>query len=338
MSALCPSPSASNPSFHSGAAITRMCSLSALHFDETHGARCPVSLKEHFRAEQHLTRAICLCSWILWCPAARLCVPRRFVNHAVLKCPFPLWPLDTQTQPKKCRHFSIYTICFVLYLIPSSPYCIKDFDVSYLQLCGDTPADVHHLFQGQVEVHTVKYCIVPLPRVVLLHSLRVCFLWREGQLSPERFHLVHCRILHFAKHQVQKLQCRRSWPPLHIPLYIFDVFALFSYVVKSACVHEKQNSWGVQYLFWSFYYEMSCLDLPGSCVAISGFAFLIPHFNLSFFFLLLSGWTTWLNCSKSGSAWIFLSFPFAVLCYSRWESDGLFVWYLSSSSVIYCLF
>lgn len=44
-----------------------MYSLSTLHFDETHGARRPVSLKEHLRAEQHVTRAICFCSSILWC-------------------------------------------------------------------------------------------------------------------------------------------------------------------------------------------------------------------------------------------------------------------------------
>lgn len=52
-----------------------------------------------------------------------------------------------------------------------------EFDLSYIQLCGDNeyvsnlPADVQNLFQGKVEVHSVKYCNVPLSRVVLLHIL-----------------------------------------------------------------------------------------------------------------------------------------------------------------------
>lgn len=139
MSALCPSPSAFNPSFHSGAAITCMCSLSALHFDETHGTRCLVSLKEHFRAEQHLTRAICLCSWILWCPAARLFVPGCFVNHAVLKClslssafHCSHWTHKHSLKSADTSVFTLYLLCFVFNSQLILLHHFHQFDLSYL--------------------------------------------------------------------------------------------------------------------------------------------------------------------------------------------------------------
>lgn len=66
-----------------------------------------------------------------------------------------------------------------------------EFDLSYLQLCGDTenfsnpPADVHNLFQGQVEVHTVRYCNVPLPRGGLI-SQPLSLFSVEGGSDPSK--------------------------------------------------------------------------------------------------------------------------------------------------------
>lgn len=188
---------------------------------------------------------------------------------------------------KKRWHLSIYTL--------SALFCISL--ILSFQLCGDTenfsnpPADVHNLFQGQVEVHTIRYCNVPLPRGGLISQpLWVCFLWREAAIHRRSWSIIPGTLSfsllqdssHFAEHQVQKLQCRSSWPPPHIPLYIFDVFSLLG--ARELCgeisarVHKKQNSWGVQYLFSSFYSEMSCLDLPTVCCSDKNQS----DYNLSF--------------------------------------------------------
>lgn len=189
-------------------------------------------------------------------------------------------------------------------------------------------------FRWQVGVHTVKYRNVPLPQVVLLHSLCVCFLWREAAIHRRSWSIIPRTLSfsllqdssHFAKHQVQKLQCRRSWPPLHIPLYIFDVFSLLS--TRELCGEIHLSPWEAEFLRSPIFILIILLFnvMLGSAWILCCY-FWICIFDFSFqlklFFLLLSGWTTWLKCSKSGSAWIFLSFPFAVLCYSRWESDRL---------------
>lgn len=110
--------------------------------------------------------------------------------------------------------------------------------MSYLQLCGDTknvcnpPADVHNLFQGKVEGHTVMSVPPPPSDGLASQPLRLFFCGGRGaswSIIPRRlsFSLLQDSS-HFAKHQVQKLQCRCSRPPLHIPLYIFDMFSLFS--------------------------------------------------------------------------------------------------------------
>lgn len=107
-----------------------MCRLFLL-FDETRGARCPPSLKEHFRAEQHVTRAICFCTYILWCqllvcschsalsalPSLNVC---RFTRSYL---PLSLWLLDTHTHTNTHTAQKLLTPQFSGRVCGNTEYC-----------------------------------------------------------------------------------------------------------------------------------------------------------------------------------------------------------------------